>query len=487
MSARQKNRQALEALFGNAALADRLASCRIAVVSNQASRSARLLGEVLADCLARLWPNIDFLGAQSDRLVAVARAAAHSGGSPQDGLLARWAPPYDAVIAIDCPVPGDAGTKGMRAAACGWIAYLGPAGACSDDPNPVGPAFAAALAAAQLFRQFFAQELADLEPDVIEDGIFDVREVCGRPDLVEVPLDFKDTVSFGCGAVTHGMVWMIENWHLPAVGAIALVDSDPYGDSNGQRYAFMAPIVGKVMKVDALKARLRSRHPTLDVTAHPLAMNDFCRERGFEQPIQVAVTGLDSPEARRQAALKSPTTSINMWTDGHRAGASRYAPDGVAACLACDYLENVDAVQDETALVQAETGLQPFEVRALLGSPTPLNSEQARVIGCHRRVDPEQFIGQPLGSVLPYLRQCSVTPIQLPGEPVATDVPFAFSSLLAGIAGFMMLLANQQRAEGSVGWSQHLFKRPTRHMRSERYRRKACVHCELAFPHERAA
>jgi hypothetical protein len=105
MSARQKNRQALEALFGNAALADRLASCRIAVVSNQASRSARLLGEVLADCLARLWPNIDFLGAQSDRLVAVARAAAHSGGSPQDGLLARWAPPYDAVIAIDCPVP----------------------------------------------------------------------------------------------------------------------------------------------------------------------------------------------------------------------------------------------------------------------------------------------------------------------------------------------------------------------------------------------
>lgn len=484
MSAREKNRQALESLFGNAALADRLASSRIAVVSTQASRSAKLLGEVLADCLARLWPNIDFWGAQSDRLVAVARVAAHSGGSPQDGLLVQWAPPYDAVIAIDCLVPGDAGTKGLRAAASGWNAYLGTAGACSEDPNPVGPAFAAALAAAQLFRQLFAQELADLEPDVIEDVVFDVRGVCGRTDLIEAPLDFKDTVFFGCGAVTHGMAWMIENWHLPASGAIALVDSDPYGDSNGQRYVFMAPIDGKVMKVDSLKDRLRTSHPALDVTARPLAMNDFCRERGFEQSIQVAVTGLDSPEARRQAALKSPTTTINMWTDGHRAGSSRYAPDGLAACLACDYLENVDAVQDETALVQTETNLQPFEVRALLGSPTPLTAEQARVIGCHRRVDHEQFIGQPLGSVLPYLRQCSVAPIQLQGEPASTDVPFAFSSLLAGIAGFMMLLANQQRAEGSVGWSQHLFKRPTRHMRSERHRRRACVHCELAFPNE---
>lgn len=481
MSAQEKNRQALESLLGNAALADRLVGSRIAVVSSQSSRSAQLLGEVLADCLARLWPSIDFSGVQSERLVCIARSAACAGRSPQDGIKEQWAPPYDAVIAIDGQVPANAGPWSLRAAGSGWDAYLGAAGACSDDPNPVGPAFAAALAAAQLFRKLFALELADLEPDAIEDLAFDAREICGQVDLADAPLDFEDTVFFGCGAVTHGMAWLVENWHLPARGSVALVDSDPYGVSNGQRYAFMAPIDGKVMKVAALRDRLRARHPALDVDAQPLAMNDFCRVRGFDESIQLAVTGLDSPEARRQAALKMPTRTINMWTDGHRAGASRYGPDGVSACLACDYLEDLDAAMDETALVQAETNLPPFEVRALLGSPSPLTQEQARVIGSHRRVDPEQFIGQPLGSVLPYLRQCSVAPIQLPGEPVSTDVPFAFSSLLAGIAGFMMLLGDQRRPVGSVGWSQHLFKRPTLHMRSERHRRKGCVHCDLAF------
>jgi hypothetical protein len=479
MSALDKNRQALLALVKNAALVERLMGSRVAVVSSGDERSAQLLGDVLADCLARLWPNIDFSGPLAERQLGVATSAARSGLSPESGLRQGWNPPYDAAISIECDAPAGSATWQLRVAAQGWEAYLGEEGTCSDDPNPVGPAFAAALAASQLFGRLFANELADLEPDVIGSLTFDARQICGEHQLSPVPLDLGETVFFGCGAVTHGMVWLLENWHMEVTGAPTVVDPDPYGASNGQRYAFMHPVEGEVQKVEAIQARLRQRHPNLDVRARRMGTNEFCLERGFDTVIQRAVTGLDSGEARRQAALKLPVRTINMWTEGHRAGASRYAPDGQAACLACDYLEDFEAAMDETARVQLETSLAPHEVRRLLDSPILLTRAQAQAIGAHRQVSGDQFVGQPLRSVLPLL--CATAPIKMPGDPASTDVPFAFSSLLAGICGFMMLLADQKRPAESVGWSQHVFKTPTAYMRQDRYRRDRCVCCDMVY------
>ena len=130
-------------------------------------------------------------------------------------------------------------------------------------------------------------------------------------------------------------------------GAAAFVDPDPFGESNGQRYAFMLPFEDRVSKVGAIRARLKQRHPALEIEPIATGMNKYCEERGFDKPILRAITGLDSPEARRQAALKLPERTINMWTEGHRAGAARYAPDGVDACLACDYLEDFESALEK--------------------------------------------------------------------------------------------------------------------------------------------
>jgi len=479
MSAIEKNRQALLALFNNASLVDRLVGTRIAVLSTDSSRSAQLLGDVLADCLARLWPNIDFSGPLAARQLSVATSAARSGRAPEAGLRHQWAPFYDAVIAIGCDAPSDAAAWSLRVGAQGWNACIGGGGSCNEDPNPVGPAFAAAIAASQLFGRVFAHELADMEPDSLDGLVFDTREIAGDTNLIAEPLDLGNTVFFGCGAVTHGMVWLIENWHMGASGAPAFVDPDPYGESNGQRYAFMAPFEGNALKVGTICTRLKRRHPDLEARPEPSAMNDYCKERGFETPIDRAITGLDSPEARRQAALKLPERTINMWTEGHRAGAARYTPNGKDACLACDYLEDFESAMDETARVQLETNLQPHEVRSLLDAPTPLTVAQAQVIGAHRRTSGDRFVGQPLRSVLPML--CATAPIQMQGDPASTDVPFAFSSLMAGISGFMMLLADQARQSGSVGWSQHLFKTPSAYMRGGRHRRERCACCDLVY------
>ncbi len=57
---------------------------------------------------------------------------------------------------------------------------------------------------------------------------------------------------------------------------------------------------------------------------------------------------------------------------------------------------------------------------------------------------------------------CATGKLQLPNNPEAVDVPFAFASLFAGIAGFMMLLKDLAAEEApSEAWTQHNFKSPT--------------------------
>ena len=78
-----KNAQALRALFGNDALAARLASTRLAVVTppSHLPAAGRLLGAALVEVLARLWPNIDLQGHQAEILLDGACAAAKSATS----------------------------------------------------------------------------------------------------------------------------------------------------------------------------------------------------------------------------------------------------------------------------------------------------------------------------------------------------------------------------------------------------------------------
>ena len=58
---------------------------------------------------------------------------------------------------------------------------------------------------------------------------------------------------------------------------------------------------------------------------------------------------------------------------------------------------------------------------------------------------------------------CATGRVQAEVGKAAVDVPFAFSSLLAGIAGFIMLLRDVQLgSEVSECWNEHVFKVPSR-------------------------
>lgn len=151
-------------------------------------------------------------------------------------------------------------------------------------------------------------------------------------------------------------------------------------------------------------------------------------------------------------------------------------PGDGRACLACGYLEKTDTPLDEVAEIHQQTGIRPDLVRSLLDSGRGLNQQEAMMVAGHRGVPPDQFVGQPLRSVLPAL--CATGRLQLPNNSEAVDVPFAFASMFAGIAGFVMLLKDCiEDSKASHGWTQHIFKRPTPYMHSPQHSNTQCVCC----------
>lgn len=478
--ARDKNGQALKAMFGSDALVEKLASTRIAVVlpSTGQTDSGRLLTDVLADVLSRLWPNIDFSGEGAEPALEVALSAAMAGGSDGGGFHVKWAPPYDVTITVGCDAPPDACSP-LRVGANGWLVTIGQLAKCGDDLNPVGPAFAAALTAAQVFQRVFTKELGDMGGKKIDEWQGDIREIFGVPGLNVSNLELGETHIFGVGAVTHGLVWLLEHWNSPVSGSLRLVDKDKYGESNGQRYAFMrATDVGE-LKVSSVLSRLKAAHSNLQISPHPTDLNSYCAVHGYEVSLNRVIAGLDSEEARRQVALKLPLRTINMWTGGERAGAGLYVPGEGRACLACDYLESKNSPLDEVAELHQKTKLRPDVVRTLLDSGRGLSPDEAAQISAQWNLSAEQFVGEPLRSVLPAL--CATGHVQMSQNSEAVDVPFAFASLFAGIAGFMMLLKDlTTNADLSENWALHTFKLPTRLLLRPSHQRTECVRCAEA-------
>lgn len=480
VSAAEKNRQALLALFGDDALVSKLSSTRIAVAAPQAQtpNSAALLAKVLVDALARLWPNIDFVGEIAESLLVVGHDAAKAGAAPIDGIKLGWAPPYDIVVSVSGPPP-DTTSPYLQVGADGWHVQFGEGAICGSSMNPVGPAFAAGLTAAQVFAHCFAPALEGSGLRPLGDWSADVRNLFNAPQLELRGFHLQDTHVFGVGAVTHAMVWMIENWPEPISGDLNLADSDTYGDGNGQRYAFMnASDIGS-SKVTAVAKRLTASQPLLNASPHDRGLNDYCADRGYNRPFFRIIAGLDSEESRRHAGLKDPARAINMWTSGYYIGAGQYVPGDGRACLACAYPEPIEAQLDEVTLFYRQTGLFPDVVRELLDSARGLTEAEAQRVSQAKGVPVERIVGEPLRSVIPVL--CATGKVPLEEAKKAVDVPFAFSSLLSGVSGFIMLLRDvQMSSETSECWNQHVFKKPSAAMMKIEGRHARCVRCDAA-------
>ncbi len=475
----EKNVQAFSTLFGDPALANYLRDRRIGVFfgDNSDTVSGRLLTEALADTLARLWPRIDSSGPLADLFLSTARKTAQSGQLPID-LNDRWAPPYDSVVVIGSGTVRDAGPI-VWIGADGWKVSFGTNSRLGDSPLPIGPAAAAAIAAAEVFKQVFESKLESHGITPLGDGEWNLWNLGIDGSLPgEQNIVFPRTHVFGCGAVTHGLLWVLERWPTPVSGTILLIDHDVYDYTNGQRYVGMRPEDPSRIKVDALAERLQSSHPALKVLPFQQSMNDYF---DFHEPIPsvtLAIVGLDSEESRRQAALKLPRRSINMWTDGHHLGSSRHGFRDGWPCLFCSYPEDISRQKDEVAIISSQTGLQPYRVRTLLDTGESLTPSDASLVVSKLGRPANEVTGKSLRTILQQL--CATGHVKLSGKVGDTDVPFAFSSLLAGVVGFRNIVKElQSPSDPPTRWTYDILQRPNPGLVQPASPRDNCYLCSV--------
>jgi ThiF family protein len=334
--------------------------------------------------------------------------------------------------------PAGDGNPAVSIVPMGWDVEAGGEVAGADD-NPVGAAAAAALAAIDCFEQVFAAETAGRSSRV-ESGWRWSAWSLGDPENSPRPrpLHFADVCVAGVGAVTHGLLWILERWPAPITGTLHLIDPDRYDSSNGQRYVGMRAVDVGGWKAEAARDRIKLAHPELDVQAHNVGMNEFVASLRPDAHLPLVVAGLDSKDARRQLAAKLPLRLVNMWTERDGLGASRHGTGDGWRCLYCVYPDDVTDAPDELVLLVNETGLLPRRVRELLDSGVGITAEDAAAVASRSRVPVEQLVDRPLRSVRAQL--CATGAIQSVTTLEEVTVAFPFSSLLAGIGGWSELV-----------------------------------------------
>jgi hypothetical protein len=436
-------------------------------------RAGLLLAEALGDTLGRLWHKIDVSGAIADVFVIAANAASRSCEGNACSRIA-WAPPYDAVIVIGSGNPPGESPNVLHIGANGWEVTAGAEAIVGDDPNPVGPTAAAAIAAAEAFRIAFADNLGERSKRLPLNYRWSAwpgaeRPLVGTITLPKVPI-------IGVGAVMHGLLWVFERWPADVAGQLDLVDPDSYGDSNGQRYAGMKNVDIGQKKVEQVGDKLQKSHPNLLVTAIPRSSNSYFEIDRPDKPAELVVVGVDSKEQRRQLGLKLPRRVVNLWTDGSVLGVGRHGIGDGWPCLYCAYPENKSDALDEAGQIYQETGILPSRARYLLDTSSPLEPQDIEVLRQRRPdIDANSLIGQAIRSVRVQICATSTVPMLDASE---VDVPLAFVSFLCGVMGFVELIRELTASSEPCSWQVDGLKYPTDGCWRERAPTKGCYLCD---------
>ena len=415
--------------FDDVEFRSRVEATRVAVVfTAAASRTAQ--GSCLLDLavrlLARLYPSLAIAGGRgasvtSEHLQQLARDI-----NPRIDVTGKLAG-VDAAVIIGDLVP-DVPIRAFAGAA-GWTALLDPAlpQPIGDSPNPFGPGAAAALAAGSIFRQLFANGIAERTALSTFDGRQGNAAEPVPTGRIGVP-----TALIGVGAVGNSAAWALGR--SPLQGRIHLVDHEVVDLGNLQRYALGRRSDEGIQKVD-----LGAQAFGGDLTAVPTPLDwaSFVAQEGAPERALVA---LDSAADRRAVQAALPRWIANAWTQPGDLGVSvhpTFGEDG--ACLACLYLPD-RAVPNEDELVAAALRVpeRVREVRALLHSGAEPSAELLEAVSQRLGLAPDSldaFAARPLRSL--YVEGIcggAVLPLShASGAPAELHVPLAHQSALAGV------------------------------------------------------
>jgi len=426
--------------FDPAAFAERLEKKAVGLAFDSAvlrSPEGAATLDLSVRLLARLYPVISLCA-----LDAKARP-----GSAELAVIARRINPdieiAPAATLAACIVVGRTpvtpGCPTFFAGSDGWTALLSRSGPVRSGASsvPFGAGAAACLAAANVFRIIFGDQLTNGDPDgEIALSLLDYgRDGASAPAATgKEPIDLGETHLVGLGAIGNGAIWALSRCKT-AIGTVHLVDDEALDLSNLQRYVLGEQDgVGRA-KVEIAETALKPGR--LQVVPHRSAWRDYVSSRGNWNLGRIAVA-VDTAEVRIAIQGALPRWIVNAWTQDLDLGVSRHGFDYGGPCLACLYLPS-GKVKDEDERL-AEEFMMPaarMEIRRMLQTDMPLDDAFVRRVAAALSVPAEPllgFVGQPLRA-LHRTAICGGLAFKLNGgaTKVGTVVPMAFQSALAGI------------------------------------------------------
>jgi hypothetical protein len=432
--------------------------------------------ELTVNLLARLYPRIILKAnrasrAFSDRLAAMALSINPALDLDEHGN------PEAAIIFGNANAPGL--EKKIFVGSDSWISKISTHKPQSFGASsiPFGPAGAACLAAANLFRMVFARFLENAQVD--SDLWFDFRDysIGQERDSGEEHIRLNDIglVRFvGIGAIGNATVWTLARSGVS--GCLHLIDDETVDDTNPQRYVLATIGTKGTYKTEMAKQALDGSR--LNGVSFNTNWAGYLAQT-HEWQIPVVAVAVDTAQARCEIQGSLPASILNSWTQPGDLGVSRHEFLGNQACLCCLYLPT-GARPSLEELVAGAINYKGniHELRNMLFYNRPLTSEWldriAADMGCERaKFDP--FLNK---SILDFYNKGICGGIVLSNQGVRIQVPMAFQSAMAGIMLAAEIVKLRRLSNPDVVTTKLNLLRPLGKYVNERENKKANCICQ---------
>lgn len=290
--------------------------------------------------------------------------------------------------------PGAVSDKGITVTASGWNVLVDREPAQPQPAYPLAALAAACIAAAEVFRDAFADQLPTPRR-ASQPGAFNII-TCG-PETTQVPpptqdLDIGPVHLAGAGAVGQACVFALRA--TASRGRLIVVDPETLDLSNLQRYVISTLDDLGRPKVDIIEEHLAETN---------LAVTKVQSRWGVDPqsgPLRDCVlVALDTAADRLGVAAGLHTIILNAWTQPADLGWTRHQnPPGQQPCLACLYLPDRERPSEDEQIAAA---LKQHRLRILgylttripIGQPLPFITQVAEIVAPE---DAEAWLQRPL-------------------------------------------------------------------------------------------
>ncbi|SHF40088.1 E2 ligase fold family C protein [Flavisolibacter ginsengisoli] len=329
--------------YDRSSFENKLLATRLAIVySDNAvqTNEGKFALDLAVRILARLYPNIQFVDHSSDgygSTITKELKATSFRINPVLNVNEVEAP--DITLVIGSVDDRQVGGQCFFTGSSGWKATFSTQSSmnCADTQNPFGAAASVCIAAANIFRFLFAEELG--HPSLDREVCFSVfSQQINAINKEEPALPADITLGFtlvGTGAIGNSILWCL--LQLPTLkGFLNLIDDQEVSLTNLQRYALMEQEHVRKSKVVELE-KMFTRFPNL--TVNPF-LNKWQEIIATLRPndLELMAVALDSKEQRLLIQSTLPKKIINAWTSQQDIGVSRHFNFAENVCLACLYI-----------------------------------------------------------------------------------------------------------------------------------------------------